>query len=268
MPRQLIIDSGAFQYHREGRNPTAQEVLDRQLRILQGSGEGSRQSGLPLPTGICHLDIPMLGTRDPAELQRRVRASLANAHWLKNNVKERGLPENVQPIGVIQGYSVESVYDAALVLEDMGYNWFALGSLAGMVAHSSQELLRRVEAAMEAVGSNIHVLGVSSVRILPQLASLGVKSVDSGAPIREAWTGGVFYSRPFRRFKISNAHFKEWSRTYGFAELLKEPLPCDCPVCQDDSSAIMRQDGKRYVNLRALHNCYHIARELASQPTP
>jgi 7-cyano-7-deazaguanine tRNA-ribosyltransferase len=259
LPHLLIIDSGAFQFHRQGRVPSAEQVLNRQLHILSGMASN-------IPVGICHLDIPMLGTRNIAELQQRVRTSLTNAQWLMNTVKEQGLPANVRPIGVIQGYSVESVYEAALVLEDMGYTWFALGSLAGMVAHSSDEMLRRVEASIEAVGTNIHVLGVSSVRVVPQLASLGVGSIDSGAPIREAWTGGVLYSLPFRRFKISNAYFKEWSRTYGFAELLTEPLPCDCPVCVEDSSLIMRQDGKRFVNLRSLHNCYHMARELAGNP--
>lgn len=244
LPKLLILDSGAFQYHKEGRIPTAQEVLRRQLHILDGIAN-------PVPTGICHLDMPMLGSRNPSELQQRVRTSLENARWLIETIGEQPLPQNVMPIGVIQGYSVESVYESAIVLEDMGYTWFALGSLAGMVAHSSDELLRRVEASIEAVGTNIHVLGVSSVRVLPELAKVGIRSVDSGAPIREAWTGGVFYSRPFRRFKISNAYFKEWSRTYGFAELLQEPLLCDCPVCVDDPSLIMRQDGKRYVNLRS-----------------
>ena len=33
--------------------------------------------------------------------------------------------------------------------------------------------------------------------------------------MQEAWRGGVFYSRPFRRFKPPSAHFKEWSRTFG-----------------------------------------------------
>src|SRR4051794_32640309 len=71
MPRLLIIDSGAFQYHRERRRPSPREALERQLYILSGLGDTT-------PIGICHLDIPMLGTRDVVELQCRVQTSLDN----------------------------------------------------------------------------------------------------------------------------------------------------------------------------------------------
>lgn len=255
--RMLMLDSGAYQYYREKRNVTPREVLVRQLSMLDGwvAHQGT-------PAGICHLDLPMMGTRNWAELERRVIVNLANAKWLMEHLEEHSLSADIEPIGVIQGYSTETVYYVAQALADMGYKRFALGSLAGMVANSADELLRRVEAALEAVGSNVHVLGVSSVRLMPQISSLGVRSADSGAPIREAWMGGVYYSQPFRRYKLASAHFKEWSRTYGFAELLSEPQPCDCPVCMEDSTAIMEQRGKKFVNLRAIHNCYHLVREL------
>jgi tRNA-guanine family transglycosylase len=146
----------------------------------------------------------------------------------------------------------------------MGYTSFALGSLAGMVASSRDELLRRVEAALEAVGPNLHVLGVSSTTVLPQLVRAGVASIDSGAPIHEAWRGGLFYSRPFRRYKLASPHFQEWRRTYSFAEILTDPLPCDCPVCQENPEHIFQLKGKRFINLRAVHNYYHILRDLAT----
>ncbi len=254
LPATLVIDSGAFQYHRAGRSAKPTDVLNRQLQMLQDT---------TVPTGICHLDVPLLGTRNLAELDRRVEQNLTNAHWLIEHTQIHRLPANTRPIGVIQGYSVDSVYAVALALAEMGYTCFAIGSLAGMVASSKDELFRRVEAALEAVGPNLHVLGVSSARVLSELARLGIASADSGAPIHEAWRGGLFYSQPFRRYKLPSAYLKEWRRSYSFAEILPEPLPCQCPVCQEDSRRLMEPRGKAWVNLRAIHNCYHLTRELA-----
>jgi tRNA-guanine family transglycosylase len=258
-PSALILDSGAYQYHRERRTIGPETVFHRQLAMLASTA---------IPAGICHLDIPMMGTRNVAELDRRVEQSLSHARWLIEYTRGAPLPDNVHPIGVIQGYSVERIYFVAQALEEMGYTMFALGSLAGMVANARDELLRRVEAALEAVGSNIHILGVSAASTLSDLARLGITSADSGAPILEASRGGLFYSKPFRRYKLSSPYFKEWSRSYSFAEIIDAPLACDCPVCLEDSSRLMEQRGKTFVNLRAIHNYYHLTRELAATAMP
>jgi 7-cyano-7-deazaguanine tRNA-ribosyltransferase len=255
LPTALILDSGAFQYHREGRSPDPAAVLDRQLQMA---------ADLSIPTGICHLDVPLLGTRNPAELERRVEQNLMNARWLIEAARRIDLPRHIRLIGVIQGHSGEHIYSVARALADLGYQSFALGSLARMVAHARDELLRRVESALEAVGSDLHILGVSSAQLLSELRRIGVESADSGAPIHEAWRGGVFYSRPFRRYKIESPHFNEWQRSYSFAEVLTAPLPCDCPVCQHDSGQLLEPQGKTFVNLRAMHNYYHLMRELSS----
>lgn len=253
-PSRLILDSGAFQYLRSERAPSPLEVLQRQRRMLAGQ-EGA--------AAICHLDVPLIGVREPTELQRRVTRSLENAQWLMAHAREEGLAAGIELIGVIQGQSVAAVYNVACALADMGYTRFALGSLAPLASSAQDEALRRIEAAMEAIGTNLHILGVSTVTLLPRLARLGIRSADSAAPMREAWLGGVFYSRPFRRYKLPSPHFREWRRSYGFAELLAKPEPCECPACAEDANSILEVTGKRFVNLRALHNCYHLAREIA-----
>jgi len=251
-PAALIIDSGAYQYYRAGKSPTPDLVLARQLNMV---------AGMSMPVAICHLDVPLIGARSVAERAMRIRQNLQNARWLTHHTRE--LPQGVQPIGVIQGDSVESIYESARSLADMGYQSFALGSLARMVAGARLELLRRVEAALEAIGDCLHILGVSSAAIIPELARIGVQSFDSGAPAHEAWRGGIIYSTPYRRYKIASPHFREWARSYGFAEILNEPLPCDCPVCCEDSSRLLLIPGKLFVNLRAIHNCYHLMRVAA-----
>jgi 7-cyano-7-deazaguanine tRNA-ribosyltransferase len=253
LPEAMIIDSGAYQYCRERRSIAPEVALARQLQIAQE---------VAVPVGICHLDVPLLGTRQVAELERRVTQSLTHARWFMDYIEINPLPAHAYPIGVIQGYSVETVYYAAQLLADMGFTHFALGSLVGMVTNARDELVRRVEAAIEAVGTNLHVLGISSAPVLALLARLGILSVDSGAPMHEASRGGLFYSQPFRRYKLDTPHFREWERNYGFASLLSEPLLCDCPTCRENPAAIMQPHGKVAVNQRGLHNYYHLRREL------
>lgn len=254
LPSRLLLDSGAFQHIRSGRSPLPCDVLQRQLRMLASANMSS---------AICHLDVPLIGTKDSDELRRRVITSLENAQWLIANAEEEGVPPSVELVGVIQGHTVAMIYNVACALADMGYKRFALGSLAPLAASSQGEAVRRIEAALEAIGTNLHILGVSTVTLLPQLAQLGIRSADSAAPMREAWLGGIFYSRPFRRYKLPSPHFLEWRRSYGFAEVLTSPIPCDCPVCAEDATKLLTVTGKQSVNLRAMHNCYHLAREIA-----
>lgn len=253
LPEELIIDSGAFQHHRAGRAHAPEEALRQQLRVVDGYGA---------PVAICHLDVLMLGAQGPGEVAARVARSLAQAHWLIQHVEQHGLRRLVEPIGVIQGQSVEQVFYVAQALADMGYNRFALGSMAAKVSGARDYVLRRVEAALEAVGTRLHILGVSSVAVIEALARLGVESADSGTPIKEAASGGLLYSEPFRRFKLPSAHFHEWRRSYGLAEIIEEPLPCDCPVCAEHPEQIMEPRGKRFVNLRAVHNYHHLRRAI------
>ena len=249
-PHELMLDSGSYQYAKKQYYPDPAVILARQLFMI-----GQCQT----PAKICHLDIPMLGTTSHVELDRRFQQNLLNAQWLMQ--QRNSIPSSVELIGVIQGYSVERIFTAAQVLASMGYQSFAIGSLAHMVSNRRDELLRRVEAVLEAVGTNVHVLGVSSMTILDSLARIGIASVDSGTAIHEAWRGGILYSNPLRRYKIASPYFQEWRRTYSFAELLDEPLSCACPICRDDPTNIMHIQGKQWVNLRAIHNCYHLAQE-------
>lgn len=249
-PTALLVDSGAYQLRGQTSNESPAAILARQLEIARlCTGH----------VGLCHLDIA-LTSRSLAELDTSVARSLQNAQTLMDLLAETRLPPNVVPIGVIQGYSVESVFYAAQLLADMGYTHFALGSLAALVARNRDQLIRRVEAALEAVGSALHILGVSSLAALEQIAALGVQSVDSSAPMHEAYRGGILYSEPFRRYKLSNPYFREWRRTYAFAELLEAPLPCDCPICRVDPERLMEARGRQAVHGRAIHNCYHLMR--------
>ena len=118
LPPHLLLDSGAFQYMRNGRSPHPRDVLQRQLRMLANAN---------FLSAICHLDVPLVGTTDPGDLQRRVITSLENAQWLISQAADEGVPPTVELVGVIQGHTVAMVYNVACALADMGYTRFALG---------------------------------------------------------------------------------------------------------------------------------------------
>jgi tRNA-guanine family transglycosylase len=252
-PAELIVDSGAYQHQRSGRSPEPVEALQRQLHIAEG---------LDIPVGVCHLDALTTGAGTLTERERRVARNLVQARWLIDQVAVAEIPARITPIGVIQGVGPEQVYYVGRALAEMGYERFALGSLAALAGGARAEILRRAEAALEAVGPRLHVLGVSSAALLADLARSGVESADSSAPMHEAARGGVIYSQPFRRYKLASAHFAEWRRSYGLADLLEAPLPCGCPVCREDPVRLLEPHGKRAVNLRGIHNYYHLRRAI------
>jgi len=258
LPNRLIIDSGAYQSTQKASWLTPVSALERQREMIEL---------LTIPVSICHLDVPMFRTRNVAELEHFMVRNIQHARWLIEYIRNNPLPDSIRIIGVIQGYDVQTTYNVARTLADMGYTDFALGSLASVVTKNRDELYRRVESALEAVGSNLHIFGISSIAVLTKLAHLGIASADSSAPAHEAYRGGLFYSNPFRRYKIPSPHFKEWQRSYSFADILNEPLPCDCPVCQEDSLRLLQPVGKSFIRLRAIHNCYHLYREINAIPS-
>ena len=252
LPRQLMLDSGAFQYQKEGKMIEPDRAFARQLQMLAGA---------EIPTQFCHFDVPMLGAQTQHERQQRVSQNLRNAQWLLKKIQLQPLSRFMTPIGVIQGYDEMSIYHSARQLADMGYTTFALGSLVPFASRNMEEAIRRIETAIEAIGINLHILGISSVTIMRKIIHHQLRSFDSSSPITESWKGGIFYSAPFRRYKIPSPNLKEWARTYKWAEILEAPLACDCPICQQDPQIIMSQQGKLNINKRAVHNCYHLSRE-------
>jgi queuine/archaeosine tRNA-ribosyltransferase len=178
-------------------------------------------------------------------------------------------PVPVEPIGVIQGYDADSVYNSGVALAEMGYRRFAVGSLIALMRrHRYDDIRHMVAAAYEAVGSRLHVLGVTSPNLFDDFKRLGVESLDSSTPIREAVQGGIHYSHPYRRFRAPGvtpaAHDMLRSKRPGTA--LDRPLPCPCPVCQVDPYRLFQLGSKAAANHRSLHNYFHLKWEIEGYP--
>lgn len=90
------------------------------------------------------------------------------------------------PIGVAQGWGPVSYAYAFECLQKMGYRYIALG---GMVPLKTDDILRCLEAiaAVRRPDTRIHLLGVTRFSHLTRFANLGVSSIDSTSPLRQAW---------------------------------------------------------------------------------
>lgn len=247
-PAKLIIDSGAYWYIKNNRNPPPpKEIFYRQVKMAEGSN---------CPTTICHFDMPL----SPKETQidnnyRRIESTIGNAYEFMELFTRVNFPSNVESLGVIQGYDTTSVKFCAQELCRMGFSRFGLGSLASL--YRPEEIISRVKAAMEVVGTNLHIFGISNIKLMLRLARLGINSFDSSRPMKAAIYNTVFYSSPFRIFIVERAKNK-----IKHAPVLQDLLPCSCPVCKDNPSALMVTGRKKYHNIRAIHNYYHLLREI------
>src|SRR5690606_25140609 len=83
----------------------------------------------------------------------------------------------VSPIGVAQGWSPRTYADAVTKLQNIGYDYIALG---GMVPLKTSEILACLEAvaAVRNRSTKLHLLGISRFDQLGPLDSHGVASFD------------------------------------------------------------------------------------------
>lgn len=90
------------------------------------------------------------------------------------------------PVGVAQGWSPNSYMVAVGALQDMGYDYIALG---GMVPLKTKDILACLEAIKEVRNPNtkLHLLGVTRIDSIPAFESYGVASFDSTSPLRQAF---------------------------------------------------------------------------------
>jgi tRNA-guanine family transglycosylase len=255
-PRSLMVDSGGYQVLR-GEERGLRATFDRQVSIA-----GHLTNAL-----ICVLDVPIpRGYISPRERHRCLERTLANAYAYHAWWQETPRAETWELLAVIQGNDLDSIQFCAGELKRLGFSRYGLGSLAGL--YHTAEIVRRVEAAMEIVGPGIHVFGVSAMATMRELARLGVGSIDTARHMHGAIYNELLYSEPFRRYGVVGSVYRADRQKFPRNRELAIPLCCTCPPCRENSMGLVALRGQRPVHHRALHNCYHLHRELSRLPTP
>lgn len=120
----------------------------------------------------------------PAEVRHRYEVTLQNASEFAGAARRLGA--GFSPMGVIQGWSADSMAQAATTLACMGYDYLAVG---GTVPLRIEQMRHALAAVRDALPSRVrlHVLGFGKIDHLADLARYGVASFDTTSPLLRAF---------------------------------------------------------------------------------
>jgi hypothetical protein len=178
----IMGDCGAFTYVREDVPPfSVDDVIDFYI-----------ECGFDLGISVDHVilgfqaawDLPGRESEVPSGLRARQAITLEYAEKFLARHRAEKLP--FEPLGVAQGWSPLSYAASVRALQDMGYDYVALG---GMVPLKTRDILACLEAisAVRRPETRLHLLGVTRVEQMTDFASFGVASFDSTSPLRQAF---------------------------------------------------------------------------------
>lgn len=90
------------------------------------------------------------------------------------------------PVGAAQGWDPTSYTESVVALQKMGYDYIALGGLVPLKTPEILDVLAAVDTVRRP-GTRLHLLGISRLERFEEFAAAGVASVDSTAPLKQAF---------------------------------------------------------------------------------
>lgn len=179
----VIGDCGAFTYVREEIPPyTVDEVLNFY-------NDCDFDFGISVDHVILAYNpkfdfVKVSDNKEVSDHLKRQELTLQLAAEFFKSHQANGL--RFTPVGVAQGWSPKSYSAAVVALQDIGYDYIALG---GMVPLKTKDILSCLEAIKEIrkPETKIHLLGVTRVDSIPTFKDYGVASFDSTSPLRQAF---------------------------------------------------------------------------------
>lgn len=225
---ELLGDCGAFGYVREPQPPFESGELIAYYDRL----------GFDYGVSIDHLIFPEYAD------QREVRYALTLRNAEEFLRLHRAGSHRFTPIAAIQGWDPFSYAEAAQAVEKMGYTYLALGGLARSTTRSIRAILSAVRGAI-APTMQIHIFGVARLTLLATFAALDVTSVDSAAPLRQAWLSAKdnYYTptRTYAALRIPVA-FEERSKAYSLIGRSDAQLDTLCAAEREALAAVRTYD--------------------------
>jgi hypothetical protein len=175
----IFGDCGAFTYHKQRVPPYSAEDM------VEFYHEGEFTHGCSVDHIIFDYHESVRGMEGGTqEARARYDITLANAQtFLKLAKKHSG---RFTPLGVIQGWSPDSMAEAARRLWKMGYRYLAVG---GMVPLKTPQVMRAVGAIRDAVpaAAEVHILGFAKADDIKLFAPLRITSFDTTSPLLRAF---------------------------------------------------------------------------------
>lgn len=185
---KVMGDCGAFGYVREKEPPRPFYTVENVANLYDKLGFDYGVSVDHLVVDYVMVKEGMNGKRikqvfSQAEKNRRIKITLENAETFLEIHKKKQY--DFIPIGVAQGYDMNTYRESANALVEMGYEYIAIG---GLVQYTSDFIIKVLEEIHPLIGNiNVHLFGVLRPNYLRDFRRLGATSFDSASFLRKAW---------------------------------------------------------------------------------
>lgn len=216
----LFGDCGAFSYAHLEVPPYTPEMM------LEFYADGAFTHGCSVDHVVFEFDPGAKGRKGGSKNARhRVELTIENAsRFLKAS---RSMGRSFTPLGVIQGWSPDSMANTARDLERMGYRYLAVG---GMVPLKAEQIHLCLKAIRDAISPRVrlHLLGFAKAEQVHEFFCYGVASFDTTSPLTRAFKdskanyyapngrGGLEYFTAIRVPQATeNARLKRRARVVG-----------------------------------------------------
>lgn len=181
---KLMGDSGA--YTKASYDLPGQPLIDECLDVINFYNSIGVDYGLSPDNVISGFWIENKTTKRNKLLEDwegRWKRTIQLAETFYSLHKKRGVAWT--PIGVAQGWDPISYRESVKSLQQIGYQYIALGGLNRL---SNQDILSTVKSCYEikANSTSFHLLGISRLEHLEVYKQNGVISIDSSMPVRQA----------------------------------------------------------------------------------
>lgn len=241
--RPQIWDCGAWSY----RKQTVQEIINDGISpwtILEEYQKYAKPGGMVVAPD--HMLIPGVESLDARRTFNRQSAQV-----FLDVAREAGF----RPMAAIHGMDLDERLEHARWLQDLGYEYLALGGLAarGNSMRLAIDTVRKVREATE--GAWLHVLGLSAPDYVEAWDRIGVDSCDGASHFKQAFKGGAFYIQKDGNLIKEKAARVDRSTKEPVEEVID--YTCQCRACRKlrKQDVDTRTYGSNENNMgRAAHN--------------
>lgn len=180
-PDSMVMgDCGAFTYRNLPEPPYRAEDT------VEFYGDGGFTHGCSPDHLIFDFDEGPGRTRSEVPQVTRDRYDVTLQYAAEFLPASHRLGPGFTPMGVIQGWSAESMADAARSLVAMGYDYLAIGGTVPLKIDQQRRAFAAVRAATPP-NVRLHVLGFGKVEELAELKRYGIASFDTTSPLLRAF---------------------------------------------------------------------------------
>ena len=174
----LFGDCGAFTYVAEDKPPYTP------ADTMEFYDDCGFTHGCSVDHIIFDFDETVVGmTGASPEAQRRFDITLENADAFLTEARRE---TSFTPMGVVQGWSPDSMAEAARRLVAMGYDYLAIGGMVPLKADQIKRCLTAIRAAVPP-STRIHILGFAKANEIHEFAPFNVTSIDTTSPLLRAF---------------------------------------------------------------------------------